>query len=82
MLSQKEYHDRLIDCRQEHRKFEDMAQQSLSGKTVVDKLSSEFELLFDFIVVCTIFPMPSYLENIELNVLVEEMIELEIMTVN
>ena len=41
MLSQKEYHDRLIDCRQDHRKFEDMSQQSLSGKIVVKKLYGE-----------------------------------------
>ena len=59
MLSQKEYCDRLINCIQDHRKFEDMAQQSLSGKTVVDKLSGEFELLFDFRVMCTKLLAPS-----------------------
>ena len=82
MISQKEYQDRLIDCRQDQRKFEDMAQQSLSGKVVVDKLSSEFELLFDFRVVCTKFPMLPYPENIEISVLAEEIIKLEMSTVN
>ena len=81
MLSQKEYHDRLIDCRHDHRQFEDMAQQPLSGKTVVEKLSGELELLFDFRVMCTKFPAP-YLENLELIVLTEEMIKLEIPNVN
>ena len=59
-----------------------MAQQSLSGKVVVDKLSSEFELLFDFIIMCTKLTMQSYLENLELNVLEEEMINLEMWIVN
>ena len=73
MMSQKEYHDILIDFRQEQRKFEDMAQQSLLGKTVVKILSCEFELLFDFRVMCTKLPAPSYMENLELGILVEEM---------
>ena len=59
----------MIDCIQEHGKFEDMAQQSLSGKIAVEKLSGEFELLFDFRVMCTQLPAPSYPENLELNVL-------------
>ena len=81
MLSQKEYHDRLIDCRQYHRQFEYMAQQSLSGKTMFDKLSGEFELLFDFRVMCTKLPVPSYLEKLELDMLPEEMIKLEMPTI-
>ena len=72
----------MVECRKEHRKFEDMAQQLLSGKTVVKKLSGEFELLFDFKALSTRLPTPSYLENLELGVLVEEMVKLEILTVN
>ena len=82
MLSHKEYCDRMFKCRKEHRKFEDMAQHSLSGKTMVKKLSGEFELLFDFKYLCTGLPMPSYLENLELGVLEEEMVNLEILKTN
>ena len=82
MLSHKEYYDRLVECKKEHGKFEDMAQQSISGKTVVKKLSHEFELLFDFKSLCTRLTTPSYLENLELEVLVEEMVKLEIPTSN
>ena len=71
-MSKKYYYDRLIECMQEHRRFEDMAQQSLSGKAVVEKRYGEFELLFDFKL-----PTPSYMENLELGVLAEEMIKLE-----
>ena len=76
MLSHKEYYDRFVECKKEHRKFEDMAQQSLSGTTVIKKLSGEFELLIDFKPLCTRLPMPSYLENLELGVLSEEMVKL------
>ena len=71
ILSQKEYYDRFFKCRQDHRKFEDIAQQSLSGMIVIKILSGEFELLFDFKALCTKLPMPPYLENLELRVLVE-----------
>ena len=59
-----------------------MAQQSLSGKALVEKLSSEFELLIDLIVMCKKLPAPSYPENLELGVLVEEMTKIEMPTVN
>ena len=59
-----------------------MSQQAFSVKTIVDKLSDEFELLFDFRVVCTKFPTPSYPKNMELSVLAEEMIKLEMSTIN
>ena len=71
MLSQKEYYDKLVECRKEHRQFEDMAQQSLSSMTMIKNLSGEFELLFDFKSLCTRLPIPSYMESIELKVLVE-----------
>ena len=51
MFSQKEYNDWLVNCILDHRKFEDM-QQSLSGKTKVDKLAEDFEMLFDFKATC------------------------------
>ena len=55
-----------------------MSQPLLLGKTVVEKLSGEFELLFDFRVMCTKLPMPFYLENLELGIFTEEMTKLEI----
>ena len=36
MFSQKQYHDRPVNCRLNHRKFEDM-QQYLSGNIIIDK---------------------------------------------
>ena len=43
-------------------------QQSLLGRTVFDKLASEFELLFDFKATCVEVPKTSYLETMELKV--------------
>ena len=51
LLSQKEYLDKLVNCRSDHSKFEDM-QQALFGRDVFDKFAEEFELLFDFKVTC------------------------------
>ena len=76
MLSQKEYYDRLVECMQDHKQFEDITQQSLSGTIVIRKLSGEFELLFDFKALCAKFPAPSYLENLELEVLAEEVVKM------
>ena len=50
--------------------------------TVIRKLSREFELLFDSKALCAKFPAPSYLENLELKVLVEEVLKLETPTTN
>ena len=47
ILSQVEYHAQLVRCRLNHKKFEYM-QQSLCGKTIVDKLSKYFETLNTF----------------------------------
>ena len=55
LLSQKEYLDKLVNCRWDHSKFEDM-QQDISGRVVFDKLVEEFELLFDFTVTCAKVP--------------------------
>ena len=43
MWSQKEYNDRLINCILYHRQFDDMQQQSLSVKTVIDKLAIDLK---------------------------------------
>ena len=80
MWSQKEYNDRLIRCRLDHRQFDDMRHQSSSGKTVIDKLIVDFEMLFYFKATCTNLPELSYVENVELSVMVKEMISLDIPT--
>ena len=78
MWSQKEYNDSLISCRLDHRQFDDMQQQYLSSKTVIDKLAGDFEMLFDFEATCAKFPDFSYPKNVELRVLAKEMINLEL----
>ena len=59
-----------------------MQQQSLLGKTVIDKLTGEFEMLFDFKAICTQLPEFSYRENVELSVLAREMINLDMPNAN
>ena len=52
---------------------------------MIKKLSGEFELLFDLKALCTKLPAPlvsSYIENIELGVLVKEMVKLETQIAN
>ena len=49
---------------------------------MVKILSSEFGLLFDFKYLCIRLPTPSYVENLDLEVLAEEMVKLEIPTSN
>ena len=41
-------------------------QQSLSGKVIFDKLTMDFELLFDFKAACAKVPETSYPETMEL----------------
>ena len=47
MLTQEEYQDKLIECISDHINFAGM-HQSLSGKTIVDKLADEFEMFVFF----------------------------------
>ena len=54
-----------MHCRLDNNKFEDM-QKSLSGKIIFDKLTSDFELLFDFKETCTEVSETSYPETMEL----------------
>ena len=73
LLSQKEYLDKLVNCRSDHTKFEDM-QQALSGRVVFDKFAEEFELLFDFKVPCAKVRIFSYADNMELKFLAHKMV--------
>ena len=73
LLSQEEYLERLVNCKSDHNKFQDM-QQALSGRVMFDKLVEEFDLLFDFKVTCFKVPNISYAENMELRVLAHQMV--------
>ena len=59
--------EHLVSCRLGSNMFWDM-QQSLSGRTIFDKLDSEFELMFDFKATYAKAPETSYLETMELKV--------------
>ena len=82
MWSQKKYNDTLINYRLDHRNFDDMQHQSLSGKAVIDKLVGDFNMMFEFKATCTKFPNFSYSEDIELGVLAKEMINLDLPVVD
>ena len=77
LLSQKEYLDKLVNCRSDHSKFEDM-HQTMSRRVVFDKLAGEFESLFDFKVMCAKLANFSYVDNMELRVLAYEMVVVDL----
>ena len=76
-----EYHAQLVKCRLDHKKFEDM-QESMSGKTIVEKLYVDFELINTFKATCAQLPTIFYVDHVELRVLAKEMAILELSTVN
>ena len=82
MWSHKEYNDRLISFILDHRQFDDMQQQSLPGKTMIDKLTIDFEMMFDFKAICTKLPEFSYAKNMDLSVMEKEMISLYLPTID
>ena len=77
MLTQKEYKDKLIECRLDHTNFVDL-HQSLSGKTIVDKLVDEFEIIFSFKEECALLQNYPYMDHVELCVLSKEMFTLDL----
>ena len=44
MFSQEHYHNLLVQCRMDHSKFNEL-EKSLTGKTIVDMLTEDFEIL-------------------------------------
>ena len=70
-MTQKEYRDRIIQCRSDHSKSADM-QQSLAGNTIVDKMADDFELVFTFRATCVKLSYFSYRGHMELQVLEKE----------
>ena len=77
MLNHTEYHEKLIACKQDNANFTDM-NQSLSGRTIVDKLANEFEMLFTFKETCVQLQGFFYIDHIELRVLEKEMSTLDL----
>ena len=77
MLNQKEYHEKLIECRLDHTNLADM-NQLMSGKMIVYKLAHEFEIFFAFKEACVHLQKYSYRQHIELRVLAKEMSTFEL----
>ena len=57
-------------------------QQSLSGKTIVQKLSEYFEILNTFRATCGHLPEISFVDHVELRVLEKEIVSLDLPIVN
>ena len=57
-----------------------MQHKSLSGKTVIDKLTVDFDMLFDFKSICTNLLEFTYAENMELTIMGKETISLYLPT--
>ena len=77
---EQQYHAQMVICKLDHNKFEDM-QQSLYGKTIVDKLEEDFEILYSFRATCAQLLEFSYVEHVELRVLAKEMAILKFPTI-
>ena len=77
MLTQKEYHEKLIECILDHTNFADM-NQSLSRRIIFDNLANEFEIFFALKEVCSHLLNYSYRDHIELCVIAKEMSTLEL----
>ena len=65
LIPQVEYQDLLVKFRMGHRKFEGMS-QSLSRKTMIDKLDVDFEIINTFREICSQFLAISYVDHVEL----------------
>ena len=77
MLTQTEYHEKLISCRQDNENFIDM-NRSLSSRKIMDKLVDEFEMTFFFKETCAQLQGFSYINHIDLCVLEKEMCTLDL----
>ena len=73
LLSQKEYLERLVSCWSDNNNFWDM-ERSLLGRSVFDRVASEFEQLFDFKAAYFKAPETSYPKTMELKVQAFDMV--------
>ena len=74
MFSQEHYHSLLVQIRMDHSKFDDL-EKGLTGKTIVDKLTENYEILQKFLLVRKGLPKVSYETYMELEVAIREMME-------
>ena len=74
MFSQEHYHNLLVQCRMDHTKFNDL-EKNLTGKTIVDMLTEDFEILQKFAIIRSRLPRKSYEAYMELEVAIREMME-------
>ena len=64
----------LVQSRMDHFKFDDL-EKGLTGKTIVDKLTEDFEILQKFLIIRKGLPKVSYEAYMELEVSIREMME-------
>ena len=64
----------LVQNRMDQSKFNDL-EKSLTGKTIVDKLTEDFEILQKFMIFIKGLPKVSYEAYMELEVSIREMME-------
>ena len=76
MFLQEHYHNSLVQNRMDHSKFDDL-EKSLTGKTIVDKLTEDFKILQKFAIIRSRLPKMSYEAYMELEVSIREMMECE-----
>ena len=74
MFSQEHYHSLLVQSCMDHSKF-DYLEKGLTGKAIVDKLTEDFEILQNFLIIRRGFPKVSYEAYMELEVSIREMME-------
>ena len=74
IFSQEYYHQLLVQSRMDHSKFNDL-EKSLTGKTIVDMLTEDFQIFQKFLLVRKELPKVSYEAYMELEVSIREMME-------
>ena len=70
----------LVQNRMDHSKFDDL-EKGLTGKTIVDKLTEDFEILQKFAIIRSRLPKVSYEAYMELEVSIREMMECDTLSV-
>ena len=81
MISQEHYLTLLTQARIDHSKFEGL-KKGLDGRSLVQRLSDDFEILIQFREIKIGLPPISYTSFIELEVLIKEMLDYEVLSQN
>jgi hypothetical protein len=77
LYNQEEYNSLLTQCRMDHSKFEGI-EENLKGPSLVEYLSTDFEILNEFKIVKIGLSIMSYAMCINLEILIKEMMDYEI----